>query len=801
MERDRIEKNLKILEYDKILGLLALRTSCDDSRELALKVRPAYGLDEAELELTRCSDAHSLMAKYSKPSFGSLTDVRPKLAHAAAGGSLSMGDLLRVAEVVRVIRSLYEWRFSQPGAESSLDMYFDTLVPQRDIEDRIMSSVIDENTMSDRASPALADIRRKKKNAEASVRTRLEHIIRSQDDKQYLQDAIITQRNGRYVVPVKSEFRAYVKGLVHDTSGSGATVFIEPISVVEANNEICVLEGKEKAEIERILSEISAQVGVFADTIGRNYESLLELDLCFAKAALAYEMDAVVPELNADGIVRIIGARHPLLDKEKVVPIDLILGGDYDTLVITGPNTGGKTVSLKTLGLITLMAQSGFMIPAAVGSKVAVFGSVEADIGDEQSIEQSLSTFSAHMTNIISILDTADEKSLVLIDELGAGTDPVEGAALATAILEKLRSKGATVAATTHYAELKAYALQTPGVENACCEFDVETLRPTYRLLIGAPGKSNAFAISLRLGLDPDIIEHARRFISGEDSSFSSLLDSLESRRRELERARDETEQALENARVQEQKAREKLAQAEAVLQKQLEDAKKEALRVTENARRQANALIFETDRLRKELKDAAQKETAAQVTRRAAEIKASLRREIDDIADAAQPSLLASADDDYVLPRDVKKGDRVFVPSLGQEADVLSDADSKGMTQILAGSLKMRVDQKTLRLIEKKDKEKKTDLSFKKDRLNASGSTRCDIRGMTTDEGLFVLAKFIDDMRTTGIKEFTVIHGKGTGALRAAVQRYLKGEKCVASFRNGVYGEGEMGVTIVTLK
>ena len=796
-----MNKHHKALELNKILESLAELTSCADSRENALSIIPATELYDAQTLINQTDAAYVLLAKFGSPSFGALKNVNSSLARASAGGTLTMRELLDVGEVLRVIRSLSEWRFSQPGAQSVLDVYFASLMPNKTLENRIFTSVMSEEEMADTASPELASIRRKIKSRAQAIREKLESMVRSTHYQKFLQDAIITQRNGRFVVPVKNEYRGEVQGLVHDTSGSGATVFVEPLAVVEANNDIRVLQGKEKEEIERILAELSAEVGEYAETVKNNYECLAELDLIFAKAQLAYKMKASVPILNTQGITVLNRARHPLLDPKKVVPTDISLGVDFDTLVITGPNTGGKTVSIKTLGLISLMAACGLLIPAADESRVCIYKDVFADIGDEQSIEQSLSTFSSHMVNIVDILSRCGERSLVLIDELGAGTDPVEGAALATAILERLFISGAKTAATTHYAELKSYALQTPRVENACCEFDVKTLRPTYRLLIGVPGRSNAFAISERLGMDKELIERAKELVSSESTRFEDVVDKLESTRLSME----EEQRGLENERRELAEklalADKKLKDADTVMERELDKARGEAMRMSENAKRQAGALMLEVEKLRKEMRDA---KDPAEMARRA---KNAMKKELSELDRAINPvTSSVYDDDDYTLPRPLKVGDTVFITEIGKEGTVDSLPDKKGTVGVSAGIMRMRVDIKKLRLVEKKKTQKPAaTLSRAKgsveSSLTASAENRCDLRGMTVDEALFTLDSFIDQMLLRNISEFTVIHGKGTGALRSAVQKHLTNCKFVKTFRLGVYGEGENGVTIVTLK
>ena len=794
-------KHYRTLELDKVLEMLASYCTVADAKELARSLEPASTLYDASALVNQTSAAHALMAKYGAPSFGALKNVHSALSRAAAGGVLSLRELLDVAEALRVIRSVSEWRFNNPGSESCLDVWFSSLMPNRALEERITGAVLSEEEISDHASPDLADLRRKKRAKAQSIREKLEGMIRSAHYQKALQEAIITQRGGRFVVPVKVEHRGEVPGLVHDTSGSGATVFIEPMAVVEANNEIKVLESKEKEEIERIVAELSAMAGEAGDVIKHNYDALVELNVIFAKAQLGYRMKASVPVLNTVGKTDLKKARHPLLDPEKVVPVDIHLGTEFDTLVITGPNTGGKTVSIKTLGLLTLMAACGLLIPAADQSDICVFKNVFADIGDEQSIEQSLSTFSSHMVNIVSILENSDENSLVLIDELGAGTDPVEGAALATAILERLHLNGAKVAATTHYAELKTYALQTPRVENACCEFDVNTLRPTYRLLIGVPGRSNAFAISEKLGLDPVLIDRAKEFVSEERTRFETVVDSLERSRLSMESEQAAAEDVRREYEEKLRAAEARLAQVESLVQKELEKARAEALRITENARREANALLLEVERLRKEMKTTAD---AADLAYRA---RQSMKRGLQQVEAAVNPvttSLYES--DDYELPRPLAAGDTVLLVSLGKEGTVITPPDKRGLVEVLSGTARMRVKIKELRLVEKPKAKRPASPTVSRpggaeSRMNASANTRCDLRGMTADEAILTLDSFIDAMLMAGIGEFTVIHGKGTGVLRKAVSDHLRGNKFVKSYRLGAYGEGENGVTIVTLK
>lgn len=721
------------------------------------------------------------------------------LQRAAAGGMLTMRELLEIAEVLRVIRSLSEWRSRSEGVETCLDNFFHALMPNKFLEERILNAILSEDEMADGASPTLQDIRRKIRAASSRVRDRLDQMIRSPRYQKFLQEPIVTQRNGRFVVPVKNENRGEVPGLVHDTSSSGATVFIEPMGVVEANNEIKVLQSKERDEIDRILTELSAEAGSFADSIKASYECAVELNLIFAKAQLAYEMKAAPPLLNDEGVIELRRARHPLIAKEKVVPTDIRLGETFDTLVITGPNTGGKTVSIKTVGLLTLMAMCGLMIPVADQSRISIFTHVLADIGDEQSIEQSLSTFSAHMTNIISILHQADAHSLVLIDELGAGTDPVEGAALAMAILEQLHQQGAKIAATTHYAELKAYALQTPRVENGCCEFDVATLRPTYRLLIGVPGRSNAFAISERLGMGSEVVDRARELVSAENTRFEDVVESLEKSHQALEQEREDARAQRAEAETIRQKAEEQLKSVDKLREREMEQARTQAMRIVEQARRESQAFLMELEKLKKEKE---KNQNLADLARRA---KSQMKQHANAMAEVTNPVVAPVIDDaDYVLPRPLQVGDAVLIADLDKQATVLTLPDKNGNVEVQAGPLKTRVKLQSLRLLnakQRKNQSKSRTVRRSDSIAQTSVKTSCDLRGKTVEEALLDLDQFLDDCVMTGLNECTIIHGKGTGALRGAVQKHLRAHPMVKGYRLGTYGEGEDGVTMVTLK
>ena len=791
-----MNKHFEALELPKILERLAGFTACPDAREAALALSPKNEYFEAQSLLDQTEAAHTLIAKFGAPSFGGLKNVQNSLHRAQAGGTLSMRELLDIAQVLRVIRGICTWRDKSAGLETAIDDLFFSLSPNKYLEDRITNAILSDDEMSDNASPDLKNIRRKMRQQDAKIRDQLEKLLRSPTYKNSLQEAIVTQRNGRFVVPVKSEHRAEVAGMVHDTSGSGSTVFIEPASVVEANNEIKVLESRERDEIERILTELSEEAGSFYDSVRISYQSAVELNLIFAKAQLAYSMKASKPVLNAVGEIELKQSRHPLIAAEKVVPVDIRLGAEFDALVITGPNTGGKTVSIKTLGLLTLMAACGLYVPAADNSRVAVFRHVFADIGEEQSIEQSLSTFSAHMKNIVAIDKETDDSTLVLIDELGAGTDPVEGAALAVSILEALRKKGAKIAATTHYSELKEYALNTERVENASCEFSVETLRPTYKLLIGIPGRSNAFAISERLGISPDIIDNARKLVSSENQRFEDVVDTLEQTRAEMEHEKQKTLELQGEVDALRKKAEQQVEDAKQKSDRELERAKQEAQRIVENARRAANSLILEVERLKKEQ---AREKNAAEMARKA---KAAMKRQLNDLDDLTAERLGEEDDGDYVLPRPLTIGDTVYVTVLGTNGTVTALPDSKDNVEIQAGSMKMKVPLQSLRLRNspKKNTPQRTAVT-RSDRGPSTSKTSVDLRGKNAEEALLDLDMFLDGALRAGLSEVTVVHGKGTGVLRKAVQAHLRKLPFVRSFRLGVYGEGEDGVTIVEFK
>lgn len=784
-----MNRHFKALEFDKILELLSKECTFPDAKEKSLSLTPVFTKEEAERLMRETDDAFCLIGKFGTPSFGSLRNVSQSLRRAQAGAGLTPLELLRIAEVLRVIRSLKQWRNNGDDRKSSLDKYFNSLVPNKFLEEKITNAILAEDEISDKASPALSDIRRKIRTASSKARETLDKIVRSSTFSKYLQDKVITQRDGRFVVPVKAECRGNIPGLIHDTSGSGQTVFIEPMGVVQANNDIRMLRNKEREEIDRILLELSSMAGDCADVIIGCYENLIDLNIVFAKGNLAYNMKATAPIINDVGYINLKKARHPLIDKDKVVPVDITLGKDFSTLVITGPNTGGKTVSLKTTGLLTLMAMTGLMIPCSDESEISVFKKILVDIGDEQSIEQSLSTFSAHMTNIIEILKLASRFSLVLIDELGAGTDPVEGAALAVAILQKLKSKGAKIQCTTHYAELKEFAITTEGVENGCCEFDVQTLRPTYKLLIGIPGKSNAFAISKRLGLSDDIISDAQNLVSSESRRFEDTIEHLEEQRQVLEKRLKEANDTKALAGRQREKANSIIEKAKKEAEREIEKAQQEAERISRKTKAQAQSILDRLENLEKQQK-------------LEAEDKAKLRKSIQDMENLADP-VKEKKKEKYTPPRPFKVGDSVLIFDIDKNAEILSINEKEGTAQVQAGIIKTRVKLSNLRLNKEKPKTTLNNKGRKTTptRLERKASTEIDVRGETAIDAIMAVDSAIDSALLMNLNILTIIHGKGTGVLRTEIQKFLKSHKNVKSFRLGTYGEGDAGVTICELK
>ncbi|MBQ5810232.1 MAG: endonuclease MutS2 [Clostridia bacterium] len=787
-----MNKHLKTLEFHKVLELLSNQAALADAAEKARELVPAATLEQQLHLLDETTDAHMLLSRAGAPSFGGIHSVNAQLTKAALGGVLSMGELLDVADVLRTVRTIKEWKEDAQGlGQTSIDNIFEQLYPIKYLEEQITAAIKTPEEMNDNASPALADIRRKKLKAAADIRNKLDSLTRSKTFQKYLMEGLVTQRDGRYVVPVKAEFKGEVPGLVHDISASGSTLFVEPMAVVEINNDLKVLQAKERDEIERILSALSAEVSTFSEVTLKSYNALVELDLIFAKARLAFSMQAFRPVVNADGVTCLKRARHPLISKDKIVPIDISLGKEYDTLVITGPNTGGKTVSLKTLGLLTAMAMCGLMIPAAEGSEVSFFKNIMVDIGDEQSIEQSLSTFSSHMSNIADITAKADGSSLVLLDELGAGTDPVEGAALAAAVISHLRRCGAVIAATTHYAELKTFALDTPGVQNASCEFDVENLRPTYRLLIGVPGSSNAFAISERLNIAKSIIDEAKGLVSEDSQRFERVVAKLTESQRQAEILKEEAERIRDEALKLAADERTKAEKREEETRKIIKESNARAEEMIEKARRGADEILDSLEKLRREAK----KDNAAEMLTQARSIAKGGIKELES-------GTLAPEDvgETYVPERPFQVGDNVVIADVNRAAVV---AEIKGNCAIVAcGAMKLSVPLSNLRFAKKKQIAPPTrTVSGLKSRAERSASAELDLRGFASDEGVLALDRFIDEALLSGVGSITIIHGKGTGVLRKAVHAHLRSHKSVRTFRLGTFGEGEMGVTIAELK
>lgn len=790
------EKSLKTLELDKILQLLCDEATLQDAKELSLLIRPETEIDTVKRNLDETFQAYAFMARYSAPSFGSAVNVASPLSRAAASAVLSMKELLDIAEVLRVVRNLKDWRNDCQGIDkTSIDYLFECLVPNKFLEEKITFAIKSEDQISDNASPTLYDIRRKIIAKSGKIRDILDKIVHGPTAK-YLQEALVTQRDGRFVVPLKVENKGQIQGIVHDISSTGSTVFIEPMSVVETNNEIRLLRLREQEEIERILAELSAEAGNFANSIIASYKAVIELNLIFAKAKLAYKMKATIPTLNNKGQTYLKNARHPLINYKTVVPITVELGKNYNTIIITGPNTGGKTVTLKTIGLLTLMTMCGLMIPVDDGSSISVYSKVFADIGDEQSIEQSLSTFSSHMVNIISILESADDESLVLFDELCAGTDPIEGAALAKVILMRLSAYGSKIVATTHYPELKSYAIDTQGVEIASCEFDVATLKPTYRLITGLPGRSNAFAISQKLGLPLDIIEEVKLQVTDEDMRFERVVETLERARHSAE----EEQRKARKIRAELEKSRAKAEQLERELEikqkKLMEQTRDTANGIIETARYKSSLLLNELEEMKKSINA----ENAAKMLEKARVEYKSTLKELDETAD---PVVENRASGEVVTS--VNKGDIVLVADINRDATVIDVKPDKKQAFVMSGAIKMWVSFENLRV--KKKNSQSTEIKKTRrvtgltSRANREVSGEVDIRGMASDEAILELDRYIDNAIVSGLETIRIIHGKGTGVLRKSVQAHLRSHKAVKSFRLGTFGEGENGVTIAELK
>ncbi len=794
------DRAMRAMEYDRICQMLADCATIAGAKEMALTLTPDHDIDRIRTRLKQTSEAKSMLIVKGYPSFGRVIDIRDAVERAEKEAVLSMRELLDIASVLTSARRLVDYyndKERENGAFESLRSLFSRLVPEKGLENRISRAILSDDIMADEASPTLADIRRKMRGCQSRIKDILAQYTSGARAKE-LQDNIVTMRGGRYVIPVKAEYKNEVKGLVHDTSASGATVFIEPMSVVNENNELRVLESKEAHEIERILTELSGECAAYAGIILSDYRALNEIAFIFAKAELSNRMRGNEPLLSTKRQISLRSARHPLIDKTRVVPVSITLGKDYDTMVITGPNTGGKTVTLKTLGLFALMVQSGLHIPAEPDSQMCIFDKILADIGDEQSIEQSLSTFSSHMVKIVQITETVDDRSLVLLDELGAGTDPTEGAALAIAVIERVRAKGALCGATTHYAELKAYALETAGVVNAGCEFDVETLRPTYRLIVGAPGKSNAFAISLKLGLDESIIEAAQARIGEDDRRFETIIEELDRNRVKMEEERRKAEQERREYEAYRDREMAKLQAKIAAAEKELDRTREKATQIMESARVSADFVMAELERIKK-------KQESESFARDLADARAGIRRSLREAGDKVNP-VNEGVEEDYVPPRPLQKGDRVLIMGVGTEGVIVDDPDKKGNVTVRCGMVNTRTKIAKLKLLEEavtildKDK-KKIAAAHIQTTIAQTFMPSIDLRGELGDDAWYRVDHYLDDARVAGVHTVTLIHGKGTGALRTALQGRLKRDPRVKSYRNGNYGEGDAGVTVVELK
>ena len=789
---EKFEKAVHTLEYDKVLLLLSACCGVEAGREKILSLRPESDVERVKFLQRQTAAARQMIAKKGGPNLSAHPALPAIFDRARKGARLNLQEILRVASLLSSVSQAARYGDGKEKEDSALSEIFRRLLPNPGLEHEIRRIVLSEDTVADDASPALFAIRRKKTSLANKIRESLQHYI-SGAYSTFLQENIITFRNSRYVIPVKSEYKNEIHGLIHDTSASGATVFIEPMSVVEANNEIKVLEGDERDEIDRILYELSARIADFSDALDLDFYNIVELSVIFARGELSFRMNACEPKITSDGTLSLHLARHPLLDPKTAVPISIRLGAEYDTLVITGPNTGGKTVTLKTVGLLSMMAQTGLQIPAEEAS-FPVYPDILADIGDEQSIEQSLSTFSAHMVNICEMLSHAEKGVLMLFDELGSGTDPVEGAALAEAILETVRRAGAKSCATTHYAELKSYALETDRVENASCEFDITTLKPTYRLIIGTPGRSNAFLISERIGLSREVIDRAKALVKADDRRFEEVVAKLDAERIAMEKMRAEAERLRDESQAMQSQA---LAERESILesaQKELERSKKEALRLVRSAKALSDDTIERLDEL-------ARKEEQKRDRQRLEEERNILRRTLLGMEDEISSQIVETgpADGDYRLPRPLRKGDRVLIATIGQEGTV--EALSTKEATVLTANSRVKTKIADLRLITslKKQEKKKGGQTHVTPRNEISSSV--DVRGLNTEDAWFVIDKYLDDVILSGLGTVTVIHGKGTGALKAGLWRIFKKEPRIRSFRLGLWGEGDGGVTVLEMK
>jgi DNA mismatch repair protein MutS2 len=790
------EKTLRILEYDKIIRKLMGLTVSELGRELAESLVPEKDFRHVQNALKETTDGASYIARRGSPPMGGVHDIRTSLKRVEIGGVLGPGELMRIGDTLRACRNLKNYASESAIKEEAnlVGELIASLGTNKRVEDRISLCIVSEEEIADNASPALANIRRQIKDQQNSIKEKLNDLLRSSKYQKFMQESIVTIRGDRYVVPVKQEHRNDVPGLVHDASSSGATIFVEPMAVVEANNNIRQLKVKEQVEMERILYELTADVADILPDLSSNMSVLARLDFIFAKAKLSLDFNCVCPLLNSEHRIIIKKGRHPLLDPKTVVPVDFWIGNEFKTLIVTGPNTGGKTVSLKTVGLFTLMAQAGLHIPANEGTEMSIFDKVFADIGDEQSIEQSLSTFSSHMTNITRILQQVDDSSLVLFDELGAGTDPTEGAALAMAILECLHQTGATTLATTHYSELKIYAISTKGVENACCEFDVETLRPTYKLLIGIPGKSNAFAISGRLGLSKDVIERAREFLTQEDIKFEDMLHSIEKNRAESELEHLKAESYRREIEKLRNEMEEQKAKLSAQKEKQLREAREDARKILLEAKQDADQILTEIRRIGKE-------SAAAEMNRAAEEVRMKLKNKISQLEDSMVQSVMPRQGL-AKPPKNLKPGDSVLIVNLNQKGTVVIPPGKEGEAVVQAGIMKINVHLTNLRLIdESREEPGKSSTGRMGIAKSRNVSMELNLLGFNVEEALDSVDKHLDNASIAGLHEVVLIHGKGTGVLRSGIHQFLKSHPHVRGFRLGKPGEGESGVTIVELR
>ncbi|MDD6082084.1 MAG: endonuclease MutS2 [Oscillospiraceae bacterium] len=791
-----MNKYYKTLELHKVLEMLASCTSNETTKKMALEIEPCCDCEEVKREISKVSQAFELSVRFGTPPFSAFKDVNGHLRRAKSGGRLSLKDLLEILSVLKQIRDLSSWYKHCEDTETDLDYLFNNLIPDDMLLQRLETSIVSEEELSDGASSELASIRRKIRQTGSKLRSTLDKMVKSSSMQKCLQESVITMRDGRYVLPVKSEYKGAVPGLVHDTSSTGQTYFIEPMSIVECNNDIRILESQEQEEIDRIIRALTAECAMRADSISEGWRVCTILNLYFAKSEFAARIKATAPVISDDGVIELKKARHPLIDPGRVVPVDISIGEDYNALIITGPNTGGKTVSLKTTGLLTLMTMCGLLIPVADGSRISVFDNILVDIGDNQSIEMNLSTFSSHINQVIDIIGKADKRSLVLLDELGSGTDPVEGAALAVSVIERLKSAGAKIMVTTHYQELKIYAIESEDTQNASCEFDIETLRPTYKLVMGSPGKSNAFAICQSLGMPSDVIEEAKTLVSTENMRFEMVIEKLEAARAELERQNAELNRLRREAKENSEKLQKELAELEDMKEKELDKARSISMNIIENTKVKSNELLDELQSIKKQ-KSKAKFESMVSDAERLS------KKSLNNMYDNANPVVKKKQNDNYKLPRALKTGDYVFIPSMNKNGTVVSNQDQKGFVFVQAGIMKMKMNISDLRLAEKQTQNNQNKAKFtpKKNTASRQVQQELDIRGFAADEGVMELEMFINHAVMTGLSLVTVIHGKGTGVLRSAVHARLKKMPVVKSFRLGVYGEGEDGVTIVELK